>query len=154
MSEFKTITTQEEFDAAIGDRLKRERDTVKKSYEGYMSPDDVAKKYAGYLSPEDEAKKYRGYLSPEEVAKKDASIRAYETNSVKMRIAHETGIPYELAGRLSGEKEEDIRKDAEALAKLINAGTPAPPLASTERGVSGNENRAAIKGMLDNLKGE
>lgn len=154
MSEFKTITTQEEFDAAIGDRLKRERDTVKKSYEGYMSPDDVAKKYAGYLSPEDEAKKYRGYLSPEEVAKKDASIRAYETNSVKMRIAHETGIPYELAGRLSGEKEEDIRKDAEALAKLINAGTPVPPLASTERGVSGNENRAAIKGMLDNLKGE
>lgn len=154
MSEFKTITTQEEFDAAIGDRLKRERDTVKKSYEGYMSPDDVAKKYAGYLSPEDEAKKYRGYLSPEEVAKKDASIKAYETNSVKMRIAHETGIPYELAGRLSGEKEEDIRKDAEALAKLINSGTPAPPLASTERGVSGNENRAAIKGMLDNLKGE
>ena len=154
MSEFKAITTQEEFDTAIGERLKRERETVKKDYAGFLSPEEAAKKYEGYMSPKDVEEKYKGYISPEEAAKKDASIRAYETNSVKMRIAHETGIPYELAGRLSGEKEDDIRKDAEALAKLINLGTPAPPLASTERGVSGNENRAAIKGMLDNLKGE
>ena len=153
MSEFKAITTQEEFDAAIGDRLKRERDTVKKGYEGYLSPEEVTQKYAGYLSPEDEAKKYKGYLSPEEVAKKDAIIKGHETNSVKMRIAHETGIPYELAGRLSGETEDDIRKDAESLSKLMGT-QQAPPLASTERGIAGSDTRAALKGMLTNLKGE
>ena len=33
MSEFTPITTQEELDAVIGERLKRERDTVTKRYE-------------------------------------------------------------------------------------------------------------------------
>ena len=70
MSDFKVIETQEQFDAAIGDRLKRERDTVKKEYEGYLSPEAAEQKFAGYLSPEKEAEKYKGYLSPQEVAKK------------------------------------------------------------------------------------
>ena len=74
MSDFKVIETQEQFDAAIGERLKRERDTVKKEYEGYLSPEAAEKKFSGYLSPEKEAEKYKGYLSPEEVAKKDEKI--------------------------------------------------------------------------------
>ena len=86
MSDFKEIKTQEEFNAAIGERLKREREAVKKEFEGYLSPEDAAKKYAGYLSPEDETKKYAGYLSPEEAAKKDeeekARQKAEETNFV------------------------------------------------------------------------
>ena len=64
MSDFTPITTQEEFDKAIGERLKRERETVKKEYAGYLSPDDEKKKYEGYLSPEAVSKKYEGYLSP------------------------------------------------------------------------------------------
>jgi len=153
MSEFKPIETQDQFDAMIGERLKRERETIKKEFEGYLSPEDVTKKYAGYLSPEDVAKKYKGYLSPEEVAKKDAQIKGYESSSVKTRIAHEMGLPYELAARLSGETEEDIRKDAEALSKVI--GQQEAPLASTERGVpKDNNTRVALKGVLDGLKGE
>lgn len=153
MSEFKPIETQDQFDAMIGERLKRERETIKKEFEGYLSPEDVTKKYAGYLSPEDVAKKYKGYLSPEEVAKKDAQIKGYESSSVKTRIAHEMGLPYELAARLSGETEEDIRKDAEALFKVI--GQQEAPLASTERGVpKDNNTRVALKGVLDGLKGE
>ena len=73
MAEFTPITTQEEFDKAIGDRLKRERETVKKEYADYLSPDDVQKKYEGYLSPDDVKKEYEGYLSPEEAAEKDVS---------------------------------------------------------------------------------
>lgn len=60
MSDFKVIETQEQLDAILGDRLKRERETVKKEFEGYLSPEDAAKKYEGYLSPEDEKKKYEG----------------------------------------------------------------------------------------------
>ena len=153
MGEFKTIETQEQFDAAIGDRLKRERETIRKEFDGYLSPEDVAKKYAGYLSQEDVAKKYKGYLSPEEVAKKDAQIKGYESASVKTRIAHEVGLPYELAARLSGETEDDIRKDAEGLFKLIGKQDVAP-LASTERGVPEENTRAALKNVLDGLKGE
>ena len=150
MAEFTPITTQEEFDKAIGDRLKRERETVKKEYADYLSPDDVQKKYEGYLSPDDVKKKYEGYLSPEEAAEKDKKIKGYETNSVKMRIAHENGIPFELAERLSGESEDDIRKDAETMAKYLQRKN-VPPLASTEpEGI--DTKRAAVKKMLSDLK--
>ena len=67
-----------------------------------------------------------------EIAERDAKIKNYETASVKARIAHETGIPYELAGRLSGESEEDIRKDAETLLSVIGNTKPAAPLATSE----------------------
>lgn len=155
MSEFKIIETQEQFDAAIGERLKREADKVRKEFEGYLSPDDAARKYAGYLSPEDEKKKYQGYLSPEEAAKKDAKIKGYESSSVKTRIAHETGLPYEMAARLSGETEEDIRKDAENLVKLIGKQQFVQPLASTEPYVpSANDTREALKRTLNGLKGD
>ena len=152
MGEFTPITTQEDFDTAIGERLKRERETTEKKYEGFLSPETVEEKYKGYLSPDDVKEKYKDYLSPEEAAKKDAQIKRYESSSVKMRIAHETGIPYELAERLSGDDEEAIRKDAESISKLIGK-RKAAPLASTEPDVKDSQN-AAIKNMLNNLKGE
>ncbi len=150
MSEFKPIETQEQLDAIISDRIKRAQETTRKEFEGFLSPEDAEKKYAGYLSPEDEKKKYSGYLSPEEAAKKDAMIKSYETNLVKMRIAHENNIPYELAGRLSGESEEEIRKDAESLSKLLRHQDGAP-LASTEP-EGADSKRAAVKKMLSDLK--
>lgn len=155
MAEFTPITTQDELDKVLAERLKRERETVRKEYAGYLSPEEAAKKYAGYLSPDDEKKKYAGYLSPEEAAKKDAQIKAYETDSVKTRIARETGIPFELAGRLAGEDEASIKKDAEALAKILGGGKggKVPPLRSTEPDGAEAED-AAYKAMLDNLKGE
>ena len=155
MAEFTPITTQDELDKVLAERLKRERETVRKEYAGYLSPEEAAKKYAGYLSPDDEKKKYAGYLSPEEVAKKDAQIKAYETDAVKTRIARETGIPFELAGRLAGEDEASIKKDAEALAKILGGGKggKVPPLRSTEPDGAEAED-AAYKAMLDNLKGE
>ena len=81
-------------------------------------------------------------------------MKGYETSSVKMRIAHENGIPYELAGRLSGDNEEAIKKDAESMSKFLKASGRRVPLASTEPedGVDGK--RAAIKKMLAGMKGE
>ena len=137
MSEFEAITTQEQFDQRIGERLKRERETISKKYEGYLSPEDVQKKY-------------EGYLSPEEAAEKDKKIKGYETNSVKMRIAHEHNIPYELAERLTGETEEDLKKDAETMAKFLKAKS-VPPLKSTEPGGTDGK-RAAVAKMLSDLK--
>lgn len=152
MSDFKVIETQEQLDAVLGERLKRERETIKKEYEGFLSPEDAAKKYAGYLSPDDEKAKYKGYISPEEVAKKDAQIKGYETDSVKTRIAHEMGLSYDAVGFLRGEDEEAIRKSAESLKSLVGS-TNTAPLASTESSVVGAED-AALKNTLKGLKGE
>ena len=46
MAEFEAITTQEAFDNAIKARLDRNTDTVKKQFEGYISPDDFKTKTA------------------------------------------------------------------------------------------------------------
>ena len=154
MAEFTPITTQEDFDKAIGERLKRERETVKKEYAGYLSPEDEKKKYEGYLAPAAEKEKYKGYLTPEEAAEKEKAIKGYEANSVKMRIAHEVGIPYELADRLTGENEEALRKDAEGLIKIMGSQAhKVPPLKSTEPPAADTKT-AAFKSMLDNMKGE
>ena len=47
MSEFKVIDTQEAFDAAIKERLERQRKAV---------TDEVTKKYEGWISPEEAGK--------------------------------------------------------------------------------------------------
>ena len=58
MSEFKIIETQEQFEERLKDRLKRERESVRKEYEGFLSPSDEEEKYRGFLSPDDVKEKY------------------------------------------------------------------------------------------------
>lgn len=154
MGEFKVIETQEQLDEILKERLKRERETTRKEFEGFLSPSDVAEKYKGYLSPDDVKEKYKDHLSPEEVAKLNSKIKGYETDSVKTRIAHETGLSYEAIEFLRGEDEDSIRKSAESLKGLVGA-TNVAPLASTEQNL-GSATDAALKNTLKglNLKGE
>lgn len=48
-----------------------------------------------------------------------SQVKTYETKELKLRVAHENQIPFELADRLSGESEEDIKKDAERLSAFV-----------------------------------
>lgn len=130
MAEFTPITTQEQFDNAIKDRLER----AKAKYEGFTSPADLDKIRADYdkqiadlnAAAEASAKKYAGY--DKELADRDAKIKGFETASIKTRVAFEMGLPYGAADFLKGEDEASIKKSAEALKKLQGAsGTrPAP----------------------------
>lgn len=141
MAEFTPITTQEEFDAAIGKRLERERKTISDQYGDYET---LKSKVADY-------EKQIGDLT----ASRDAlqtQVKGYETNSVKMRIAHEIGIPFELAGRLSGETEEEIRKDATAIARFVSKGKYIGPLKSDGPDGESTE-RASMRQMLHSMKG-
>lgn len=112
--EFKAIETQEALDAIIKTRLDRNTKSV---------TDEVTKKYAGYLSPE-EAQKSADRISALEkeletnkttIADLTAKNSAYETSSVKMKIAREVGVPIELADRINGANEEEMKKDAEMM---------------------------------------
>lgn len=156
---FEVINTQEELDAVIGERLKRQKDKLEEQYKGFISPDTMNEKisqvraeYEGHLSPDEVKKKYEGWISPEEASKKDSQIKAYETNSVKMKVAGEMGIPLELASKLSGDDEDSIRKDAEAVSKYIKAPQSAPLATNEPENI--DDKRAAIKNMLSNLEGE
>ena len=154
MADFKEIKTQEEFDAVIGERLKRERATIEKEFTA---------KYADYenLKKESEQngskiKKLEEDLAAAKAAHQkeaeelNSKIKGYETGSVKTRIALELGLPYSLADRLAGESEEDIRKDAEAMAKYLTRQQEPAPLAGTEDPKTGDKN-ADLRALAEAL---
>lgn len=152
---FEVIDTQEKLDAVISERLRRERESIGRKYADH---DDLKSKVEAYerqiaeltRAAEASAKKYQGY--DDTVAELQSKIKGYETNSVKMRIAHETGIPFELAPRLSGDDEETIRKDAETIAKYVK-GKATAPLRTEEKNTSDGKAealRAFTAGLVNN----
>ena len=142
MADFKPINTQEEFDAAIGARLKRERDTISAQYADY---NDLKGK-VGTLETQVNT------LTGEKEAL-EQKVAGYETNSVKMRIAQELGIPGAMAERLTGDSEEAIRKDAEAMAAIFKSVQCPAPLYTKDQPAA-TESDAAMVDMLHSLRGE
>jgi len=86
------------------------------------------------------------------IADLTGKVSSYELASLKAKIAHQKGIPYELAGRLTGDDEATLIQDADSLSKLIDKKQPLPPLKSTETNVDSED--ASYKTLLSNLKGE
>lgn len=85
----------------------------------------------------------------DKLAEKDNLIKEHEIKNLKYRIANENGIPLELASKLSGETEEDLKKDAETLSSFITK-KQTLPLRTTEPKV--DDETAPYKEMLENLK--
>lgn len=142
MSEFKIIDTQEAFDAAIKERLERQRKTV---------TEEVTKKYEGWISPDEAGKSAERIAGLEaQVADLTAKNTAAELGALRTRIAHETGLPFELAGRLVGEDEKSLRADAEALAKLT-APAPKPSPNYSPELPAGSSRDAAFRAMASEL---
>ena len=85
----------------------------------------------------------------------NGEVKAYKLRDMKIRIAREKGIPYEMADRLTGEDEKALAADADSLSKLISTvskPTAPPPLKSTEP--TGDGKDSAYKALLTNIKGE
>lgn len=133
--EFKPITTQEEFDAAIRDRIQRER-------QKYADYDDL-KGQVGTLTTERDTYK-------QQVEDRDAKIRKYETDSVKTRIAADKGLPASMASRLNGETEEEITQDADSLVQIFRSAKGTAPMFEGGNG-GGNETDAALRQMLQSM---
>ena len=92
-------------------------------------------------------KDFEGY--EDKLTEKDNLIKEYKIKNLKYRIANENGIPLELASKLTGETEEDLKKDAETLSSFITK-KQTLPLRTTETKV--DDETAPYKGMLENLK--
>lgn len=121
---FTPITTQEAFEAAIADRLAP-----------YADYDTLKTQNADYAR---------------QVNELNGKVKGLETSALRSRIAHEEGIPYELAQRLTGSTEAEIRKDAQAFAKMIRPKTPAPPLRSDPDDRSGGK-KSALRTLANEL---
>ena len=70
----------------------------------------------------------------------------------------EMGLPYGMASRISGETEEDIRKDAQSLKDLIGTTKPQAPQAATEPRLTQSPEKvmenAAYRKLLGSIKNE
>src|SRR5690625_4604291 len=75
-------------------------------------------------------------------------LEKYKLKDLKTSVAIKAGIPLELAGRLSGETEEEIKADAEKIAGFVNKKQPLP-LKPTEPPVDDKDE--GLKNMLGNL---
>ena len=155
MSEdFKVIETQEDFDKAIQKRLARaERETAEK-FSDYLSPEKVEelkKEYEEKLrKAADDLKAVQEKVAGHDQIVADLTTRATtaESDLLKSRIAHEKGVPYELAGRLVGNNEEELKKDAEQLASFL-APHVAPPLMTTEK--AGGNTATRVQADMANM---
>ena len=153
--EFTPINTQEEFNEKIQERLQREA----KKYESYTSPEKLEEIKQSHSKEIDKLNTSISELNEKlknkdkEIADRDAKIKSYETASVKTRIAHELGLPYDAADFLRGETEDDIKKSAESLKGLVGKGSYTPPLAGSEKPVGGSTD-AALSTLLGSLVGQ
>jgi len=152
-TKFTPIETQEQFDQAIAARLKRERNTLQTRYEGWTSPEDLQGIRSGY---EEQIGQLQSDLKQqrETIAQRDQTIAAYESASVKTRVALAAGLPYEAAGRLVGSTEEELRNDAENLKGMFAARTERPlqPGRSAEPAEGGgNDTRDMLRTVVSNL---
>ena len=130
------ITTQAQLDTLPADHLKREREATAKKYGDYdalKTRAAAAEKQLAELqrSMQADAEKYAGY--DKTLAELQAKIKSQENDAARIRIALETGLPYAMGSRLTGETEEEIRRDAQALAQLMAGQSRfVPPLRSHE----------------------
>ena len=149
MSEFKPITTQEEFDAAIKGRLSREK-------EKYGDYDQLKSRVAEL---EEENVGLKSTIEATNQSKADADkqleemqnqISNYETASLRTRVALQYGLPYDLADRLQGTDEESLKADAERLASFVKPTEHFAPMRTLEPTLEKTEN-TSYKNLVQGL---
>ena len=150
MSEFKPITTQEEFDAAIKGRLSREKEKYG-DYDQLKSLVEDLKKENVDLKSTIEANRQSKADADKQLEEMQNQISNYETASLRTRIALQHGLPYDLADRLQGTDEESFKADAERLAGFMKSNQPVAPVKETEPVLEKTEN-TLYKNLIQGLE--
>lgn len=155
MSDFQTITSQEQLDAVIGDRLKRSEEKWQKKYEGYISPDEFTAKTSELQRQLTDATTALDGFSKKvathekEIAERDSKIKGYEVSALKHRIAHENGLSFDAVDFLQGNDEETIRASADKFKSLMGRSHSAPEFKNEPDVNSGKD--ASIKKLAQSL---
>ena len=142
MSEFKPITTQEEFDAAIKGRLSREKEKYG-DYDQLKSRVEELEKENGGLKSTIEATNQSKADADKQIEVLQNQIAGYETASLRTRIALQHGLPYDLADRLQG-------TDAERLASFVKPTEHVAPMRNLEPTLEKTEN-TSYKNLVQGL---
>lgn len=146
---FEPITTQEQLDLLIQQRIDRERKTIMSQYADY----DALKKQVEDLTKNLTDEKTKRTDTEKQIADLQSKVTAAQLEQLKTNIAVEMNIPLALRDRLSGTTEEEIRKDAETFSGLIGTKTETKPTAPAPKlNDSGNSKPDPLLEMARNLK--
>lgn len=122
--EFKPITTQEEFNSAIQDRIKRAEE---KAIEPFKDYEDIKtqlstanEKITGYEATIAQNKTDYDSLN-NQLTEANGKIKKFETDAKKAKFAAENGLPMEMSSYIKGETDEELKASAEELAKFTKA---------------------------------
>lgn len=130
MAEFKSITTQEEFDERIKERIGKVEKKVRDEYKDWISPDKLVEMNESHSreiekinkAHADELAKYAGY--DEKFTAQEKEINTLRIGAMKAKIANAKKLPYDAIEFLTGEDEESISDSADRLAKLSARSNP------------------------------
>lgn len=150
-AEFTPINSQEEFDKAIASRLQRERDkAVKETEERFADYEQIKSDSASW---KEKFEKASGQLTEKnaEVDKLNAQVKANETANTRAKVARDLGIPYDMADRIKGETEEEMKEDAKILAGFVKSSQGVPPLGDPEPPIDQDDKSAGLREMLKTL---
>lgn len=150
-AEFTPITSQEEFDKAIATRLQRERDKAVRETEERFADYDQLKSDAESWKGKYETASGQLTERSAEVDKLSAQVKANEKANTRTKVARELGIPYDMADRIKGETEAEMKEDAKILAGFVKSSQQAPPLGDPEPPIEQDDKNAGLKEMLKTL---
>jgi len=114
--------TQAELEAIIADRLKRERE----KYKDYSDLKKAAEEYQKLKESQmSEQEKLQAKLAEYErkLLEKEREAAEAKIEGLKLKVLDSMGLPKAWADRIFGTTEEEIKKDAEELKKLLGIQT-------------------------------
>lgn len=152
---FKTIETQEQFDELVKDRIERAKESARREVADLTKERDelLNKLKANETGSKDKdgvIEQLRKELEDNQktVAELTGEIGGLKAEATKIRIARESGLPYEMASRLNGDTEEELKADAESLKGFISQ--KSAPLAGYEREPQ-DDKKSMIASMLSSM---
>lgn len=148
MAEDKTFT-QEEVNKLVGQARLEGKESGRKEFEGFISPDELTKQL-GSLKEQLQALTEEKTNLQTQLTEKNGQIAKYETDSVKTKVARELGLSFEAAEFLKGDTEEAIRQSGEALKGIVGKSFT-PPAFNNDPAPSGDEKDIAWTKMAREL---
>lgn len=136
---------QKQIEAEIGREYVPRQDFNEKNEKLRTAETQIADLQASVTKLGEEKSNWQG-----EQDKLNQQVKSYEMSALKARIAHEAGLPYELANRLTGDDEKSLKADAESLVGFIKPASPPQPLRSMEK-QGASPQTSAYKTLLENL---
>lgn len=154
--EFQAITSQEQLDNVIGERLRRQKEQFEEKIKEYEALKEEHSKLQTELEQKNqfiEENKKETSMRTEDYENLEKELSSLKLQQLKQKIAINNGIPLDLANRLSGDNEETLLEDAKTLSQFINSNPTPQPLKSVED-TNVNDEDMAYRQLLNQIQGE